>query len=203
MRRTPTSSLSPVSTGSPVPLAPRVIPAALPGVTAPLPNPDKPELIVAEIVSPHGLQGQLRALPYTDFPEDLDRLKEVILEKGSKRKVVQLQAAAMHGRVVLLRLEGVETAEAATALRGVLVKIPRSAAHPLPPGHFYVSDILGMQVETTDGRSLGTVREVLRTGSNDVYYTAKAGIPATREAVIEMDVPGRRLVVNPDLVVET
>lgn len=158
---------------------------------------------MAEIVAPHGIQGQVRALPYTDFPEDLGRLDEVILERGSQRRIVPLTSAALHGRVVLLRLEGVDDVDAAGALRGVLVKIPRSAAHPLPPGHYYVSDIIGMNVTTSDGRSLGTVKEVLRTGSNDVYYTARAAVPATREAVIEMDVPGRRLVVNPDLVVES
>ncbi|MCA1597367.1 MAG: ribosome maturation factor RimM [Chloroflexi bacterium] len=159
-------------------------------------------MIVAEIVAPHGIQGQVRALPYTDFPEDLGRLDEVILERGQERRVVPLLSAALHGRVILLRLQGVDDVDTAAALRGVLVKIPRSKAHSLPPGHFYVSDIIGMEVTTTDGRSLGTVKEVLRTGGNDVYYTARAGVPATREAVIEMDVPGRRLVVNPDLVVE-
>ncbi|MCA1594873.1 MAG: ribosome maturation factor RimM [Chloroflexi bacterium] len=179
----------------------------MPGSAAPpeseaAPGSGAAELIVAEIVAPHGIQGQVRALPYTDFPEDLDRLQEVILQRGPERRIVHLQSAALHGRVVLLRLEGVDDVDAASSLRGVLVKIPRSAAHPLPVGHFYVSDIIGMEVTTTDGRSLGTVKEVLRTGSNDVYYTARAGVPATREAVVEMDVPGRRLVVNPDLVVE-
>jgi 16S rRNA processing protein RimM len=159
------------------------------------------ELIVAELVGPHGLGGLVRANPTTDFPEALSRLDEVIVE-GKTRAVFPLLSVQPHGRILLLRLEGIDTVEAAEALRGALVKIPRSQAHPLPPGHYYLADIVGMTVQTEDGRNLGVVRDVKRTGSNDVYYADHALIPATREAVLELDVPGRRMTVASAFVVE-
>ena len=149
----------------------------------------------------HGLQGAVRGLILTDFPEDLARLEEVILE-GATRRTVKLRDAQVHGRVLLFQFEGIDTVEAAEALRGSWVKIPRSQAHPLPPEHYYVSDIVGIEAFTQAGRSLGTIRNVFRTGANDVYTTERVHIPATREAVLELDVPGRRMVVNEDLIVE-
>lgn len=159
------------------------------------------ELTVAIIAAPHGLRGELKAACTTDFPEDLSRLSEVIIEGESRcvRKLLQIRSQKSQ---LLLRLEGVDTIDAAEALRGAAVKIPRSQAHVLPPGHYYVADIVGMEVLTEAGRSLGVVRDVRRTGSNDVYYTDHALVPAIHDAVVEMDVPGRRMVVREMLVVE-
>lgn len=168
---------------------------ALPGSEA------SDEIIISELVAPHGVNGLVRGLTLTEFPEDLDRLKEVILD-GPRREIVRLLKIQTHGRLLLFQFEGVESFEAAEALRGMQVKIPRSQAHALPPGHYYVGDIVGMEVFTEDGRSIGRIREVLQTGSNDVYRTEQALIPATREAVTTMDVPGRRMVVQSNLIVE-
>jgi 16S rRNA processing protein RimM len=166
------------------------------------PHPERAdELTISELVGPHGLQGVVKGMVLTDFPEDLERLEEVILE-GRVRTVARVLSVQLHGSALFFKFEGIDTREAAEALRGVWVKIPRSAAHELPPDHYYHSDIVGMEVFTEDGRSLGTIREIRRTGSNDVYYTERALIPALREAVTTLDVPNRRMVVQSALVVE-
>lgn len=160
------------------------------------------EFIIAEIVGPHGIHGMVRAFPYTDFPEELSRLEEVVLEKGNVRQHFRLESAAVHGRMLLMKFAGIETPEAAADRRGFLVKIPRAEAVPLPEGHYYFSDIVGLEVLDAEGRSYGRVRQVFRTGSNDVYATATVLVPATREAVQEINLEQGFLRVNPNFVVQ-
>src|SRR5579872_3671404 len=105
------------------------------------------ELSVAELVAPQGLQGGVRAISLTDFPEDLNRLTDVIVE-GAERRTLRLLHVRMQGRMLIFQFQGIDTLEAAESLRGSLVKIPRSQAHELPPGHFYHSDIVGLEVFT-------------------------------------------------------
>jgi 16S rRNA processing protein RimM len=159
------------------------------------------ELAVSELVAPHGLRGEVKGLVLTDFPEDLDRLEEVTVNRPVRR-VLKVQGIRPHGNALLFKFEGLDSIEDAESLRGALVLIPRKAARPLAEGHFYVSDIVGLEVVTEDGRSLGQVVEVLRTGSNDVYQTPLALVPATKEAVLSIDLPARKMTVNPNLVVE-
>ena len=80
------------------------------------------------------------------------------------------------------------------------VSVPRSDAIALPEGHYYLADLIGIRVESTNGRALGRIADVLRTGSNDVYVVrGSAGellVPGTQDAVAELNVPDRRLVVE-------
>jgi len=166
------------------------------------PSERQDELAVAELVATHGLQGELKARPLTDFPEALSRLDSVVLEGKTGRRAARLLSVRGQGTTLIFRIEGIDSIDAAEMLRGFLVKIPLSEAHPLPEGHYYIADIIGLDVFTEDGRSLGRIRDVFRTGSNDVYQADVALIPATREAVTVLDVPGRRMVVNSALIVE-
>jgi len=143
------------------------------------------------------VNGRVRVEPLTDFPQRFAQLDEVCLELpgGERRRAVVEKAEAGPGRV-LLKLEGCDDRSAAEALRGAYVLIPRSQAVELPAGHYFVDDIVGLEVVTVDGESLGVVREVQRTGANDVYVTDKALIPATREVVRRIDIAAGVMVVD-------
>ena len=165
--------------------------------------PDRPdELTVAEIVAAQGLNGDVRAVCLTDFPEDLGQRARQVIVESYERQVMSLVSVRPHGHMLVLHLEGVESIEQAQALRGAHVKISRSQAHALPAGHYYVSDIVGLEAFTEDGRSVGKVLDVHRTGSNDVYHCERALVPAIRDAVTEIDLSGGRIIVNSALIVE-
>jgi 16S rRNA processing protein RimM len=72
---------------------------------------------------------------------------------------------------------------------------------PLPDGHYYLDDLLGIEVFTTDGHILGSITDVLRTGANDVFVvnTGRSAIliPSIKDAVSVLDLAGRRIVVEP------
>lgn len=134
----------------------------------------------------------VRVYPLTDFPERLQRLKEVVLRsrEGDRRAVVE--GAWPHGQVYLVKFEGCDSLGAAEELRGAYLTVALDEAVPLPPGEYYFYQIVGLRVEEETGRAVGTVREVLRTGANDVYVVAREGqedllVPAIKDVVRDID----------------
>lgn len=163
--------------------------------------------MVAQVVAPRGLQGELKCRLQTDFP---DRFRPgLLVYAGSPPVQRRVVAARVEGEAVYLTLEGVDDREAAEALRGSEVLIRRADAMPLPPGQYYWSDVVGLRVESPSGEPFGTVVDILQTGANDVYVVhgprGEILLPATREIVQEISPERGRLVadVPPGLLPET
>lgn len=156
-------------------------------------------MLVGRLVGPFGVHGEAKVELHTDFPDRFKNLKRVFL--GPQRRPFVVEGARLHKGQVLLKLGGVERPEDVHALRGCEIVLPRSEAIPLPEGHFYLDDLLGVSVFSLAGDFLGEISEVLRTGSNDVYVV-KGGrgsllIPGIKDAVRELDLEARRLIVEP------
>lgn len=151
------------------------------------PEPDE-GLVVGRLVGPFGIRGELKLLPLTDFPERLQQRRTLRLRRPEgdveERRVVSMRP---HQAVLVVRLEECDSREAAEDLRGAEVWIPEEEAAPLPEGHFYVHQIVGLRVVTEDDEELGQVDEVLQMGANDIYRVGKLLIPGTRDAVLKLD----------------
>ncbi|MBI4634737.1 MAG: 16S rRNA processing protein RimM [Candidatus Rokubacteria bacterium] len=160
-------------------------------------------VVVGEIVRTHGLDGEVRVAPLTDHPERLERIGECVLWDAARdeREPRRITAARRHGAAVLVRLEGCESVEAATALVGWLVALPRTEALPPPPGHFYPWQLEGCRVLGEDGREIGRVARIERSALQDLWVvrgeTREHLIPAVPEIVIDVDLEGRRIVIRP------
>ena len=155
------------------------------------------EVAVALVGAPHGLRGMARVAPLTDDPGRFERLGAVTLElTGGERRAAAVEKVQVGPDRVLLKFKGLDDRGAVEALRGAYVLIPRSEAVELPAGHYFADDIVGLEVVTVSGERLGPVREVLRTGANDVYATDKVMIPATREVVRKIDIAAGVMVVD-------
>jgi 16S rRNA processing protein RimM len=163
--------------------------------------PARPEdlIIVGEVTRAHGVRGAVRVVPVTDFPERLLRLDEAVVVSGGAARPVRVEHARRDGRSVLMKFSGIDTPEAAELLRGATVRIPATQTMPLPPGHFYVFEVVGLDVLTPEGERVGEVVDVLRTGSNDVYVVRPPQgpeilLPAIDAYVQKIDVAAGRLV---------
>jgi 16S rRNA processing protein RimM len=104
-----------------------------------------------------------------------------------------IQSTHIHKGQLLLKLEGVETANEAEALRGYWVLVPLENAQKLPRGAYYIYQIVGLEVFTEAGDLLGTVADVLTTSANDVYVVRGPGV---REPSGELLVPVVKQVVK-------
>ncbi len=154
-------------------------------------------LICGKIVNTHGLRGEVKVLYYTDGPAFFDEVKTVYLPSG---EAFPLSGYRVNKGAVLLRLRGVDTVEQAEKLVGLELSVSRKELPPLPEGRFYIADILGMTVVTDEGRDLGKVVDVFKTGANDVY-TVRGDkeylIPVIDEVVLSTDLTARKITIKP------
>lgn len=155
-------------------------------------------MIIGRLLKPHGLRGEIRCHPETDYPERFQETEEVEIfdEKNSPRRV-RVEYARMHGQVVLIKLAGVDRIETAEPLRGFLVGVPDDETVELEDGEFYHYELEGLQVFNEDGKSLGVVDEVLANPAHEIYRVGELLIPAVPEYVVEIDLERARMVVRP------
>ena len=147
---------------------------------------EKQFLEAGEIVSTHGIQGEVKILPWADSPEFLLKFKTFYIDA----KPITVVSSRVHKTCVLAKLDGIDTPEAAVALRGKKVLIDRSNVR-LPKGTVFIADLLGCRVLDDDAKEIGTIKDVLTMPSSDVYVIEgehKYMIPAVKEFVKEINV---------------
>jgi 16S rRNA processing protein RimM len=158
---------------------------------------------IGEIARPYGLRGEVRVTPLTDDPDRFHRLADCVLWDASRdeRETRRITTARRHGGAVVLGFAGCDTPEAAAALAGRLVALPREAALPPPPGRFYPWQLAGCRVVTEDGHEVGYVTGIEQAPTQDLWVVsdgqAERLIPAVAEIVSEVDLAGRRVVIRP------
>ena len=156
------------------------------------------QVVIGTIIAPHGVRGDVRILPQTDQPEQFLNLEYFLLEDGRK---MQIESARFHKRMILTKIKGITSMNDAELLRGKRVLINSEDLPRLNDGEYYVSDLLGIPVYELNGVQLGTLKEVLSTGSNDVYVIATEGkkdilIPALKKHVKEIDIVNNKILVE-------
>jgi 16S rRNA processing protein RimM len=147
---------------------------------------------IGRVVKTHGVRGKVK-VEY--FGEDLHRFslyREIFIEgeKGRPEPYEIVEAIPQPPRLIL-RLKGIEKIEEAEPLIGKEILIKKEALPELEEGEYYWMDILGMEVETEEGKRIGKVKEIFPTGANDVYVVeGKRGeifLPATEEVIQSID----------------
>ena len=150
---------------------------------------------VGQVAGGYGLDGAVKVVPLTDFADRFDAGATFLID-GAERQV-EWSRPGHPGLVVKLR--GVDNRTMADLFRGRYIEVPAGAARPLAEGRFYHHQVVGLAVLTSSGRPLGTIAEILERPANDVWVSREGAvehlIPATKDAVVEVDVPGGRVVV--------
>ena len=154
---------------------------------------------VAKVVGAHGLRGALRLRCFTEHPEDVAAYGP-LYDQRERRFDLKIVGETRGG--VLATAGGIGDRDAAEALRGTELFVPRFALPEPGPDEFYHSDLEGLRVERADGTSLGTVRGLENFGAGDLIEVAdEAGrvltLPFDRETVPVVDLAGGRQVVEP------
>ena len=158
----------------------------------------KNQIVIGKIVAPHGVRGDIRIMPLTEKPEQFLSLDYLLLADGRKLTV---KSARFHKRMVLATTEEITSMNEAELLRGKEILINAEDLPELEEGQFYVADLIGLPVYDEEGKQIGTFKDSLSTGSNDVYVIAVPGakdilLPALKIYVKEINVAERRIVVT-------
>jgi 16S rRNA processing protein RimM len=166
------------------------------------PDYDPETLLVGRLGRPHGLTGEMVLRPFNPGGHE-PRVGEalIVVERQGRRALRLVQATRPVTEGWLIRLQGVESREAAAELTQAEVRIPRSALAPLVPGEYYVEDVVGCAVHLDGGgRLLGTVEGVFWNGAHDVMEvvgaTGRHLVPLVPQFVRAVDGPSRKIVVE-------
>ncbi len=155
-------------------------------------------LKVGVIVSTHGVRGEVKVFPTTDDPARFKGLKEVMLDAGKETIPLEIENVKFFKQFVILKFKGIDNINDIERYRKCPLMVTRENAVALGEGEYFVADMIGMETVTEDGERFGTLKDVLRTGANDVYVieSAKHGevlIPAIKECVLNVDIEERRM----------
>ena len=147
-----------------------------------------PFIEAGEIVNTHGVRGEIKMLPWLDSPEDMRGFTRCRI--GGKDYAIV--SCRVQNTCDLLKLEGVDTMEAAQALRGKTVTLYRE---DMDENVIFAGDLIGMEV-FADGTKIGTIQDVLDYPGNQVYVVKgqrEYMIPAVKEFILTTDLPGNRM----------
>ena len=159
-------------------------------------------LAVGQIVGTHGVRGEMRINPWADSPDFLKQFKTLYYDSEGESGV-KVISARPHGNIVLMKLDGIDTVEAASAMRNKKLYMRRSDAK-LPDGVYFIEELIGCDVFDADDveKRYGAVSDVSETGANDVWHIKSDDgreylIPAIPSVVIDTDVRENRVLIRP------
>jgi len=152
------------------------------------------------IVGARGLKGEVRIKSFTHEPEDVAAYGTLIDQAGDRQ--FDLRVTGKVKGLVIGRIAGIADRDAAEALKGQELYLPRSALPAPEDETYYHADLIGLVAETAEGEALGSVRAVYDFGAGDVLEIAGGGhgtvmVPFTRNTVPKLDMAAGRLVIDP------
>jgi 16S rRNA processing protein RimM len=162
-------------------------------------KPDVRWIGLGAVTGTHGLRGTLRVKQWNSDSELLFDLKEIALRAQGELQFHRLIGVREANKGLLVDLEAVRSVEAAEALRGFELCVPRELLPELPEGEFYFVDLEGLPVFTHDGAQVGVVEQVLEYPAAQVLCVhGDAGVyevPMREPYLVEVDLVARRIVV--------
>lgn len=153
---------------------------------------------IGRLGRPHGVQGEQGLDGASLTPLELHAIKRFTWVRGDERRGLVLATARPTHRHVLVRFDGVADRDGASALTNGTLWADEAVLPDPGPGVAYVFQLVGLAVETEDGRPLGTLEEVMTAGAHPVYVVRGERewmLPATPQVVKRVDLAARRVVV--------
>lgn len=164
------------------------------------PSPGEPVFIaVGFLRRAHGIHGEMIMDVLTDFP---DRLKpRRVLYAGDEHEPVRLQSVRWHNKVMLVKILGYDSPEAAAKYRNMTLYVRMDELPALPEGEYYHHQLIGLRVVLENGETAGVLEEILTTGANDVYTVRKPDgseilLPAIEDVILKVDLDRGEMVVR-------
>lgn len=152
-------------------------------------------LQVGVITTTHGVRGEVKVFPTTDDANRFEKLKEVILDTGKEQLPLEIAQVKFFKNLVILKFKGIDNINDIEKYKGKSLYVTREHAVKLKKDEYFIADLIGMRAVTEEGEELGTIKDVLQTGANDVYIIKKDGedellVPAIKDCVKNVDIEG-------------
>ncbi|WP_238882566.1 ribosome maturation factor RimM [Clostridium sp. YIM B02551] len=151
---------------------------------------------IGQIVNSHGIKGEVKVLPLTDDVMRFKKLKSILIGDIEYK----IESCKFQKDRVILKLEGIEDMNSALKLKTKYLKVQRKDAVKLPEDTYFIADLIGCNVYDTNDTLIGKIYDVIKTGSNDVYWIKEPKevlIPVLKEIVLDINIEDAKIVIKP------
>lgn len=128
--------------------------------------PENRKVLVGEITSAHGIRGAVKVYPFTDTPERFFTIQRIYIEGSDILRSVE--SVSIQKKMVLLKIEGIDTRNQSEILMKKKLLIPIEDRKPLEENQYFIEDLIGLSVYTTEKKKVGELVDILTEHANDV-----------------------------------
>lgn len=169
-------------------------------------------LQVGAIATTHGVRGEVKVFPMTDDVKRFKKLKKIFLDTGKGYREMEIVQVKFFKNMAILKFKGIDNINDIEKYKGKGLFVTREDAVKCEKDEYFIADLIGIEVTTEDGESLGEITDVLQTGANDVYVVRVAQdspyiervadknkellLPAIHECVRNIDMERRSMQVH-------
>ena len=159
------------------------------------------KLQVGVISSTHGVRGEVKVFPTTDDVKRFKRLKEVILDTGKEELTLEIEGVKFFKQFVILKFKGYDNINDIEKYKGKSLLVTRANAVRLRRDEYFIADLQGLTVVDEEDKVLGTLRDVMETGANDVYIIDMSDgrevlVPAIKECILHVDIEAGKMQIH-------
>lgn len=149
-------------------------------------------LQVGIISSTHGLRGEVKVFPTTEYAQRFKELKQVILDTGKESINLEIEGVKFFKKFVILKFKGIDDINEIEKYKGRSLYVDREHAVRLQEDEYFIADLLGLRALDEQGREIGVLEDVLKTGANDVYSIRMEDgrellLPAIKQCILAVD----------------
>ena len=158
-------------------------------------------LQVGVITSTHGVRGEVKVYPTTDDATRFKQLKHVLLDTGKETLPLEIQGVKFFKQFVILKFKGIDNINDIEKYKRCPILVERYDAVELEEDEYFIADMIGMAVETEEGKEFGTLKDVIETGANDVYVIdsiehGEVLVPAIKECILNVNIEECRMKIH-------
>ena len=158
-------------------------------------------LQVGVITTTHGIRGEVKVFPTTDDKNRFKDLKEVYLDAGTEKILLEVEGCKFFKQFVILKFKGIDNINDIEMYKRCPLLVTRENAVDLEEDEYFVADLIGLKVITETGVEIGTLTDVISTGANDVYAVRMADggevlLPAIKDCILDVDMEAGEMIVQ-------
>ena len=161
-------------------------------------------VVLGRLFAPYGVKGWLHLRPFGDDPASWKRMPQWWLARedgpNAQWNTAKLSGLRQHGGGWVVKIEGVDTCDAAEAMAGCYVGAPRAALPSTTKNEYYWTDLIGLKVLNKQGEVLGVIESIIETGANDVVKLRDGDtvrlLPFIEQVVTNVDVASGQMTVD-------
>jgi len=157
---------------------------------------------MGKVIRPHGLEGVMRVQSFAESHQSFLRARTVFL-RADKGEIHEFKVISVrpHKRILLIQLKGLGSFEEAERFRGAEIFVKKDCLRNPDSNEYYWYEVVGLKVYMNSGRYIGTITEIISTGSHDIYVCrdgeSEVLIPAIHDVVKEIDLEKKRMIISP------